>query len=192
MARPSSISRQPVEVRELIGRLRDQGRTIDEILAKLGELRRSADGASAGVDVSRSALGRHVKQLDAIGEEIRRSRTIAEAMVQRFGDAPESKTARLNIELMHSLLMKLMVGEDGESVTLEAQDAYFAATALQRLGMASKAAVDTEVKIREKFKAEVEAKAKAAVAETNAELKKAGISAETIKRIETEILGIAR
>ena len=58
MARPSTIQRLPTEVRELIAELREEGRTIDEVLEKLRELR---------LDVSRSALGRHVKQLDAIG-----------------------------------------------------------------------------------------------------------------------------
>jgi len=59
MARPSSIERLPAELRELIGHLRERGRTIDEILAKLAEL---------DVDVSRSALGRHVQHLDAAGD----------------------------------------------------------------------------------------------------------------------------
>ena len=185
MARPTTISRQAPEIRELIGRLREQGRTIDEILAKLREL---------DVDVSRSALGRHVKQLDAIGEELRRSRAIAEAMVQRFGDAPESKTARLNIELMHGLLMKLMVGEDGGTVTLEPQDAYFAATALQRLAMASKADVDREVKILDRFKADTKAKLRAVEAaiagdETAAASTKAAM-ADVLKRIRQDVYGI--
>ena len=64
MARPSSISRLPPEIREAIGALRQDGRTIDEILAKLRELAPAAE-------VSRSALGRHVQVLDRIGEQLR-------------------------------------------------------------------------------------------------------------------------
>lgn len=183
MARPSSIDRLPPEVREQIGRLRDAGRTIDEILAKLREL---------DVDVSRSALGRHVKQLDAIGEEIRRSRGIAEQLVQRFGEAPENRTARLNIELMHGLVMKLLVGEDGEAVTLDGKEAFFIASSLQKLSQAAKQDVDREAAIKNQWRAEIEAKAKAAAGEATGELKKAGLSEEAIRKIETEILGIAR
>src|SRR5690606_36749791 len=139
MPRPSSIDRLPPEIREEIGRLRARGRTIDEILAKLREL---------DVDVSRSALGRHVKQLDQIGEELRRSRAIAEAMVERFGDAPESKVARLNIELAHALVMKCMVGEDGDTVELSPREAQFVSDALYRLSKAAKEDVEREVKIR--------------------------------------------
>lgn len=183
--RASTVGKLPAEIRELIGRLRNGGSTIDEILAKLRELQVES--------VSRSALGRHVKQLDAIGEEIRRSRTIAEAMVQRFGDAPESKTARLNIELMHGLLMKLMVGEEGESKTLDPQEAYFAATALQRLAMADKSTVDREVKVREKLKAETAAKLKtieaaALAGATTAEAKAS--MADVLKRIRQDVYGI--
>jgi len=56
MARMSTVDRLPPEVRELIERLRGNGRTIDEILAKLRDL---------DAEVSRSALGRHIKLLDA-------------------------------------------------------------------------------------------------------------------------------
>lgn len=183
MARPSTIQRLPAEVRETIGRLREQGRTIDEILGKLRELE---------VQVSRSALGRHVQRIDAVAEEIRKSRAVAEAIVQRFGEAPESKTARLNIELAHALVMKCMVGEDGRAVTLAPREAQFVADALYRLSRAAKDDVDREIKIRDKVRAEIAAKASATAKQAQAELKKAGLSAETIRRIETEILGIAR
>lgn len=180
MARPSTIDRLPSELRELIGQLRHDGRTIDEILSKLSEL---------SADVSRSALGRHVKQLDAIGEEIRRSRTVAEAMVQRFGDAPESKTARLNIELMHSLMLKLMVNEEGGTVTLDAQSAMFAATALQKLAQASKSDVDTEVQIRTKLVKSLDKELGKAEAEARAAGEK-GLPAERIAQLRREFLGV--
>ncbi|WP_162917649.1 DUF3486 family protein [Dongia deserti] len=184
MPRPSSVDRLPVEVRELIGQLRRDGHTIDEILDKLREL---------DADVSRSALGRHIQGLDKIVADIQRTRTIADAIVQRLGDAPESKTARLNIELMHGLVMKLMTGDGSdEPVKLDAQEAYFAATALQRLAQAAKVDVEREVKIRERVKAEIAEKAEKAVKQTAGELTKAGLSADTIRKIETEILGIAR
>lgn len=183
MPRPSTIDRLPPEIREEIGRLRTRGRTIDEILGKLREL---------DVDVSRSALGRHVKQLDQIGEELRRSRAIAEQLVERLGDAPESRTARLNIELMHSLVLKCLVGEDGAVVELDGKEAMFIATALQKLAQASKQDVEREQKIREAVKAEIAARAASTAKDAGSEMKRAGLSAATIEKIETEILGIVR
>ena len=70
MARNSSIDRLPAAIREKIGQLRQAGKTIDEILEKLKEL---------DVDVSRSALGRHCKQLEEVSKSIRQSRIVAEA-----------------------------------------------------------------------------------------------------------------
>jgi hypothetical protein len=183
MGQPSTIDRLPAEIREKIGQLRNDGRTIDEILAKLQEL---------DVEVSRSALARHTKELDAIGELLRGSRGIAEAMVAQFGDAPENKTARLNVELAHALVTKCMLGKDGGSVMLDPKEVNLVADSLYRLAKASKDDVDREVKIREKIKAEMERKAAATAKAVSKELKKAGLSDEARRKIETEILGIQR
>ena len=110
MGRRSSIDRLPAAVRDKIGALRQEGRTIDEIMAKLDEL---------NVDVSRSAVGRHCKRLESIQASIRQSRTIAEAIVKDYGDEDkENKVARANIEVLHSILFRMMGSEDGEPVTL--------------------------------------------------------------------------
>lgn len=57
MARPSIVDRLPLETRMVIKQMRAAGGTIDEIATKLREL---------GVDLSRSALGRHVKRMGEI------------------------------------------------------------------------------------------------------------------------------
>lgn len=157
MPRKSSISRLPAEIRELIGDLREQGRTIDEILAKLREL---------DVTVSRSSLGRHLKNAAEVGERIRRSREIADALVRRFGDAPESKTARLNIELMHSVVMDVVTAveargadEAGEPVTLDAMQVMLLSKALDHLGKASRSDADVIEKARQQVIKEVIARA---------------------------------
>ena len=100
MPRPSTIDRLPETVRAEIGRLRQNGRTIDEILTHLRKL----DGIAP---VSRTALGRHIKGLDILGERLRRSRQISEALVAQLGDAPESQSARIGIELVQTAVMDL-------------------------------------------------------------------------------------
>lgn len=178
MARPSTIQRLPAEVRELISELREEGRTIDEVLEKLRELR---------LDVSRSALGRHVKQLDAIGAEIRRSRAVAEALVRRYGDAPESRTARLNIELMHAFINKLMISEDGDIVELNPQETMFVATAMQKLAQASKQDVDREALIRKEFAKKLDEVVAAAE-----EAGEKGLSPERLSELRRGFLGVGR
>jgi DNA-binding transcriptional ArsR family regulator len=93
MARLMKVARMPPEVRGLIGRLRTSGRTIDEIHAKLGEV---------GEKVSRSALGRHIKRLDAArladkpdAETIRRSLDRLEGAVAEVAEFARTILARL-------------------------------------------------------------------------------------------------
>lgn len=150
--RPSSIDKLPAEVRELIGQLREQGVTIDDILAKLHEL---------GADVSRSALGRHIKGLAEVGEQLRRSREIATALVSRFGEEPDNRVARLNIELMHGLVMKAITAEaeseegQPQAVTFTPEDTMFLARSLQSLASAQKADADRTLKIRQEVAKEL-------------------------------------
>lgn len=185
----STIKRLPPEIREQIGTLLGEGRTLDEILAHLREL-----GAS---DVSRSALGRYKKRLDRVGEKLRHSREVAEALIAKLGTGPESKALRLNVELMHGLLMDLALnaneegeaGEDGEAkpVTLDPQAAMWLSKALDHLSRASKTDADLVGKIRE----QAEAEARKAAAETAvAAARKGGLSAESADAIRREILGI--
>lgn len=181
MPRPSSIKRLPPEIQERIGQLRDQGRTLDEILAKLSEL---------DVDVSRSALGRHVKTLDAVGERIRRQRALAEALVAKYGDAPESRIARLNLELIHGILFQLSAGEDGEPVELEPRDAMFLAKALRDLTGAEKTAGDV-VKLQSQIAAEVARKVEAAADHVDQVARERGLTADTVQSIKAGILGIS-
>ena len=187
MPRPSSIDRLPDEVRVAIGRLRQSGHTIDEILAHLADMQSS---------VSRSALGRHVKGLDAIGEKMKRSRIVAETLVRELGDAPESRAARLNIELLHSAILDLfMKSADGEEVNRAGKAALegnpegtmMLAKALDHLGRASKTNVEflaaAERRAADKAKAE-------AVAAVETVAKTAGLTGETLAAIKAGIFGV--
>lgn len=193
MARPSSISRLPPEIRAEIGRLRDAGRTIDEILAHL----RAMD-----VAVSRSALGRHVKGMAELGEKLRRSRAVAEGLVRELGDAPESKTARLNIELLHTAILDLFMkaGEGEEEGVDEGGRAALAgnpmgammlAKALEHLTKASRHDVDhiaaIEKRVAEKARREALTQA-ANRAETKA--REAGLSAAAAAQLRRDVLGL--
>lgn len=144
MGRQSTIKRLPPRVRERIVELRDNGHSIDDILAHL-----------AGMDahVSRSALGRHLKQMDAIGREIRRSREIAEALVKQYGDAPQNRTARLNIELLHSLVNRILFNEDGEAAEMDAGAAMQLSRAMKDLTTAARHDIAAELEIRKNFAA---------------------------------------
>lgn len=183
-SQPSTIDRLPESVRAAIGKLRVQGRTIDEILAHL---------AAMDVEVSRSALGRHVKGLAALKERMQHSRNIALALVDQFGDQPDNKLARLNLELMHSVVMQTITatseGEDGEAqpVTFCPEDAMFLAKALQQLAATEKTNVDRTLVMKREL-----AKEAASAVDKVAKRVGAGLTKDTVDAIKAEILGIAK
>lgn len=179
MARPSTIDQLPAELRQVIADLREQGVTIDQILGELRSL-----GAA---HISRSALGRHIKGLDALGERLRRSREVADVLARRLGDAPESKQARVNIELLHSVIMDLFSSEDGSAVALDPENVMLLSRSLASLAAASKADADLTLRLRE----EAERRTKTAAAKAvDGIAREKGLTRETIEAIKARILGV--
>lgn len=166
MPRQSTIKRLPPGIRDKIGALLDRGHTLDEIIEHLSAM---------DVEVSRSALGRYKQHIDKVSERIRRSREIAEAMVRNYGEAPESKTARLNIELLHGVMLDMLsqlpdLSGDGDKpgdgkrkddqavlLTLSPRGAMEMAKAMDHLARASKQDADLIAKLREEARAEAKA-----------------------------------
>lgn len=193
MARKSSIDRLPRELREAIGRLREDGRTIDQILAHLEQL---------GGEVSRSALGRHVKTLEAAGERMRQSRAMAEALVTRFGDEPDDRVQRLNIEMLHGIVFQTLLAqgssEDGgegedEELVLSPKDAKLLSETLRNLSTAQKVEADRMIKAREiALKAAAKAVEEVAREEAAKQSGEAGLSDQLVEQIKARILGIGR
>lgn len=182
--RPSSIDRMDPQVRDWIGRLRDQGRTLDEIIAKLREL---------DIDAlpSRSALHRHLQKAEEVAERIRKSRAVADVIVRRLGESDPDKTTRMNIELMHNVLFEIASrtsDEDGEPVTFEPMEAMLLAKALDHLGKAAKDDVARTVTIEKRAADRARAEAAKAV---DAVAGESGLSADTIEQIKAKILGVA-
>lgn len=180
MARASSIDRLPPNIRELIAELRQQGRTIDEIRAKLEEL---------DIRVSRSALGRHTQEVDRLYERLRESRVVAETVMSRIEDSTAGQVARINIELMHAALLKLMSGD----VALDGKEAMFLATALQKLASASKVDLDRELRLREEVARQAKAEAARQLDDATAAAAPAGekgLSPERIAQLRRDFLGV--
>lgn len=181
--KPSSIDRLPEEVQAAIAGLRRQGRTIDEILDHL----RSLD-----VEVSRSALGRHVKSLAEIGEQLRRSETMAKFIVEKFGEETDDRVGRANMRILQGALLEILteerVGEDGAPVTLSADEAKSISLSLQRLVAAQR--MDAERQLRLRAEARAEMAREAAVAVEKVARREGGLSKDTVQAIKAEILGI--
>ena len=183
MPRQSSIKRLPPEIKERIGTLFASGFTLDEILDALAE---------QNIKVSRSALHRHKQHIDKIGERLARSRETSEMLVERFGQGLESKTARLNIELIQDVIMQIMAKEDGEHDDDEKgpgtpMGAMLLAKAVEHLTKAARHDAELTIKIREQAAAEARAKAAESAATASKQL---GLTADQAAFIRAEILGV--
>jgi hypothetical protein len=183
--RPTSIDRMPPEVRDWIGRLRDQGRTLDEIVAKLREL--DLDALP-----SRSAVYRHLKRAEEVAAKVRESRTVAEAVVRQLGEGEPDRVTRLNIELMHNAVFAVVTRVvDGEPVTLSPMEAMQLAKALDHLGKAAKDDVARTIAIEKRATEKARAEAlKQAEATIKNVVKEGGLSAEVISQLRRDFLGV--
>lgn len=180
MPRISGFKRLPPEVRDLIGNLREQGRTIDEITDALKAL---------DISVPRSTLGDWTKKIDAVAAKMEQSRVMADALVRRFGDAPDSKTARLNMQMMHTVLYEALgnvLGEGGAE-GLTTKGAMELAKALDHLTRAAKTDAEFIAKVREEARKEACEKAAEAVAVAG---KQQGLNEDQVAFIRAEILGV--
>ncbi|MGQ9370544.1 phage protein Gp27 family protein [Azospirillum sp. A39] len=180
MAPRSGFDRLPKAIQELIGRLLDQGATIDTIRDKLLEL---------DIDVPRSTLGDWTKRVSAIGERIRRSRAVAEVIVERFGQGDEPKVARGNIELLHAMILELQ-GAMTDGDTPDAETVLQLALALKSLAQASKADMDVVLAARKEVERQLEEAKKRAAAEAASKARERGMGEDDAAFIRAEILGI--
>lgn len=181
MARPSKIDRMDPAIREKIGQLRAEGRTIDEIMDKLRELNVT--------DISRSGLGRHIQEIDVIAEQIKRGRAISESVMERLGEGKESRVARMNIELLHGALTRFFIAPEGEDVRLSAKEAQSLSDAIYRLTKASGANADFMAKVEARLKAEMAKQLDGALKDAQA-AGEPGLSAERIAQLRREFLGV--
>ncbi|RYY25227.1 MAG: DUF3486 family protein [Sphingomonadales bacterium] len=181
--RPSSIDRLNPEIKDLIGKLRiDFGWTIDEILSRLRELGQG--------EVSRSALGRHVKSIEEVGAQLRLARETAQALVSQVGEGNEDRITELNLELAQAGILRILTATDdegdGQPVTLGPKEMALVTKAIQQAAGARK--TNTELILRTRQEA---AKAAAKAVDDFAKDKSAGLTKETVDEIKKRIMGIA-
>lgn len=180
---PSSIDRLPEEIREAIAQAKRAGRTIDEITDHVRQL---------GADVSRSAVGRHVKTLAEIGDEMRQTQEWARFLVEEFGDVTDDRVGRASIAMLQSTLLRLQterpLDADGQPVTLSVGEAKELSLALQRLISAQR--MDAERQLKLKREAREEMAREAATAVEKVAKREGGLTKDTIDAIKAEILGM--
>jgi hypothetical protein len=179
MGRKSTIDRLPEGVRKTIGELLANGRTLDEILAKLEEL---------NVNVSRSALGRHAKKLEEVIEDLNRAQMMATAIADRTADKPVDDVHRANVQLMHASIQNLIIAKkEGEGLSVK--DTAMVAIAMEKVTKARAIEQKRVIEITKELGQKV-GKAIDGVAQEVAEAEKPASADDVLKRIREEVYGI--
>jgi len=143
----------------------------------------------------RIGFTRHIKGLNKLAETIQRSRAVAEALVQRLGDAPESRQARLNIELLHSVVTNLMLeaaegGEEGQPVTFPPDQVHALAKSLDHLARAQRTDMESTLHLRKELAAQQNTRVAKAAADVAVIAKESGLSAKRIAELQAKVAGL--
>ena len=176
MGRPSKIDKLPSELKDLIGQLRQNGATIDDIMAKLREI-------DPSIDVSRSGLGVHIQDIDRMVESMQQSRAVADALVSRFGEEPDTRISRAAIEILQSAVMKVLVKKNADD--LDPDELNQLTMAIRNLSIATKTDVEATAKIRREI-AEKAVKAAERVIDASGAPDKAAL----VLKVRQEIYGL--
>ncbi|MCO7025092.1 DUF3486 family protein [Vibrio paracholerae] len=187
--RKSKVELLPEDIRTTLNVfIRSGNMTQKDILEAVNQM---IDDAGLGDDakLSRTGFNRYAKRMEEMGQRLRQSREVAEVWVSKLGDAPASDVGKLLQEFVRTMafdtsmkMMEASEGEDGEVISPKALGQL--ALVVQRIETAAMSSMKREKEIRAAYAAE-------AAEKTEAVAKKAGLTAETVKMLKAELLGIA-
>jgi len=178
MGSVSTLDRIPDELRKLFRRLVRDGHTIKEITDKLNEL---------GAEVSKSAVGRKVKDVKEEIAEFVKAQEIASQWLTQIDERPDSDVGRLLPELLKMIALQTLRdmqstvgGGDPKAKKPKPMDLMLLAKSIRDLEATTKASAERIEKVE---RAMVE-RATKKVGEVGAQ---AGISQASIERIQQEL-----
>lgn len=176
MPRRSTVEALPKDDLDALNRQLQDGKvTLDELIEWLEE---------RGHEISRSALGRHKKKIDEVGEHLRRSRQMTEALVKEVGpQVADGAQGKLLVEILQTLTFDLLSSSlDGEE-KFDPENLMFLGRMMKDMASAQKIDADRVSKIEE-------AALKKAAARAGEAAKGKGLTGDTVKAIRESVLGV--
>ncbi|HHK75271.1 MAG TPA: DUF3486 family protein [Rhizobiales bacterium] len=186
MGKPSSIDKLPPDILEQLQELlRDPRVTQLEATRRINAILAEQRLAP----VSKSAVNRYDLKMREAGEKLRQSREVARMWIGKLGAAPQGQVGNLVNEILRTLAFDLSLKLQNEELTAESLPGVISqvkglSLAVQRLEASSTMNVKREAEIRKQALEQ----AAAAASET---ARDAGVSPETIKRIQRDVLGMS-
>ncbi|EEY08692.1 DUF3486 family protein [Mannheimia haemolytica] len=180
--RASKVDLLPPDIKtRLAMMLRDKTFSQAEILAEINDLIRDC-GLDESYCLSKTGLNRYASRMEQMGAKIRQSREIAEIWTKQFGEAPQSDIGKMLMEIVKNIAFETSLGlsENGQA---DPKSIALLSSAVQRLEQAESLSFKREQAIRKEVAQQAAETAEKVVAQ-------AGLSAETVRTIKEQILGI--
>lgn len=182
MGRRSSVTKLGEPIQAEVARLVRAGWTIDDIKSQLAQL---------GADVSRSAMGRHVKRARESLATYTQAQEVSRVWLDRLDSEPNGDVARLLPEMLRALAFTTIENlADGDAADVKPADVMVLAKAVKDLSGATKdsfAIAKARTLARDQARAELLAEQ---ASKLDAMPAAAGVTATTKAAIR-EALGIA-
>lgn len=182
----TAIERLPQEIRDQVEawlrEFHDGRLSLDEVMTRMD----ASFGDQLGDALpSRSSVHRHAQKYQALGERLRRSKAIADQLVEQVGpELRDGKGFQVLVHGFQSLAFDMLANMDEEQ-TMDPENLMFFSRAIASVASAQK--TDTDRALRLKQEAAREA---AAAVDRVAKRDGAGLTRDTVDAIKREILGI--
>ncbi|NNI75894.1 DUF3486 family protein [Pasteurella multocida] len=180
--RASKVDLLPPNIKtQLAMMLRDKQYSQAQILEEINDLIRDC-GLDESHLLSRTGLNRYANRMEKMASKIRNAREVAEIWTKQFGEAPQSDIGKLLMEIVKNLAFETSIGMSEQGT--DAKSLALLASAVQRLEQAESLSHKREQAIRKEMAQLAAETAEKAVVQ-------AGLSADTVRTIKEQILGIA-
>ncbi|BFU65372.1 DUF3486 family protein [Rodentibacter abscessus] len=182
--RASKVDLLPPNIKtQLAMMLRDKQFSQAQILEEINDLIRDC-GLPEEMQLSKTGLNRYASRMEKIGSRIRQSREIAEVWTKQFGEMPRSDLGKSLMEMVKHIAFETSLKLGEQDGGIEPKDLALLSSAIQRLEQAESLSHKREQAIRKEMAQLAAETAEKVVAQ-------AGVSAETVKTLREQILGIA-
>ena len=182
--RASKIDLLPAEIRsQLAMMLRDKAHTQQQIRDIINALIEDY-GLGDEYKISRTGLNRYASRMENMGAKIRASREMAEVWTKQLGEAPESDVGKLLLEFVKTLAFET-------SMSMSESEKEISPKVLGQLALVAQR-VESAQSVNYKREKEIRKETAQLAAETAEKIVvQAGLSADTVRTIKEQILGIA-
>lgn len=181
--RASKVDLLPPDIKtRLAMMLRDKMFSQAEILEEINDLIRDC-GLPETALLSKTGLNRYASKMEKMGAKIRESREMAELWAKQFGEAPQSDVGKLLMEAVKTIAFDKAMAV-GQEEDVDPKVINQLALIANRIEQAQAISEERERKIRKEM-------AQLAAETAEKVVVQAGLSADTVRTIKEQILGIA-